>query len=174
MPGIAGSLRRDCMSVKNALEAGILAFFLLALGSSCQSPTDSGYVTGRIPVRGLILPGRVDEGEIPQAKFIWHGGGALRGLSHVTVDRELDRILITPMGTYLAGGIIPCDAFTRIDTVSLGIMSDGQYEVVLIGDSECYFDSLAVPSTAPESLFQFEIKTVYPGTRTPRAGTSSS
>jgi hypothetical protein len=152
------------------MKIRLLVLFLLVLCSSCRSPTDSGYVIGKVPVRGLILPGRVDQGENVQAKFIWHGGGALREISHVAVNQESDRILVTPMGKYLTGGIIPCDAFTRIDTVSLVRLEDASYEVVIIGDSDCYFDSLAVPSSAPESLFQFEIKTVYPGTRIPAIG----
>jgi len=152
------------------MKIRLLVLVLLALCSSCRSPTGSEFVIDRVPVRGLILPGRVKQGENVQAKYIWFGGGALREISHVTVDRDSDRISVTPMGKYQIGGAVPSDAFTRIDTVSLGPLEDGSYEVVLIGDSDCYFGSLTVSSTAPESLFQFEIRTVYPGTRTPRAG----
>lgn len=49
------------------------------------------------------------------------------------------------------------DIFMRIDAVSLGILAEGTYTIVLIGKNHVYYDTLNVPSAAPDTNFSFHI-----------------
>ena len=167
---VAGVLILTKRTLRRSTETCLAMILVAGFCCSCQSPTETECRMRRVTVHGLILPGRVDHGEAVQAKFIWQGGGMLHELSHVSVDREFNRIIIVPMGKWPARSVMPLPIFKGIETVSLGILDDGQYKLAVLGDTVSYFGSLAVPSTAPESLFQFEIKTVYPGTTIPKTG----
>jgi hypothetical protein len=52
------------------------------------------------------------------------------------------------------------DFFVRIDTVSLGILAEGSYTIVLIGKNFVYYDTLQVPTEVPDTAFQFHITAI--------------
>jgi hypothetical protein len=75
--------------------------------------------------------------------------------------------MIQPIGRLGLGDLCPCDIFERIDNVSLGILPEGMYAIVLIGQNLVYYDTLYVPTEAPDSVFQFQITVVDISTHQP-------
>ena len=58
------------------------------------------------------------------------------------------------------GGPCPEDIFFKIDTVSLGLLWEGIYAIALVGDNFTYQNTLNIPTSADDSLYQFNIKGV--------------
>jgi hypothetical protein len=116
----------------------------------------------RLDLYGLVLPGRTTSNDEIIAKYVWEGGGNLREIAHVDLDYNNDVITITPYGLRdLRGGVaFPEDIFTRTDTVSLGLLTEGSYVVKLVGDNIVYYDTLVIPSEAPDSLFLFYVTVI--------------
>ena len=52
------------------------------------------------------------------------------------------------------------DWFLKIDAASLGFLDEGTYTVVLIGRNFAYYDTIHVPSYAPDTNFQFQITAI--------------
>ena len=118
----------------------------------------------------LILPGATDAQHEVIAKFTWQGGGWLQELSEVRVDLTGSAITIQPIGRLGLGNICTHDIFERIATVSLGILAEGSYAIVLVGHNYTYYDTLYVPIAAPESLFQFQVTVIEVETYQPVPG----
>lgn len=156
--------------MKNLVGPILFSVLALCACTSCHSPTGSDYIFVKVPLRGLIIPGRINPGENAVVKYIWHGGGCLRSIAYVEVNRSDRHIIITPFGKYLTGGTCPADVWTRIDAVSLGALAAGTYTVIVVGDTTSYRDSLTVPTAASDSLFQFNVTTVDPETGAPVGG----
>jgi hypothetical protein len=48
----------------------------------------------------------------------------------------------------------------KIDAASLGLLDEGTYTVVLIGRNFAYYDTIQVPTYAPDTNFQFRITAI--------------
>jgi len=52
------------------------------------------------------------------------------------------------------------DFFEKIDTVSLGVLAEGTYTVVLVGRNFAYYDTIDVPTATQDTNFQFQITAI--------------
>lgn len=121
---------------------------------------DSEYTNVQLELYGLILPGKTTSENNIIAKFIWKGGGWLQEIAEVRIDRIGNNITIVPYGLLRLKGGCTDDIFIKVDTISLGPLSEGSYNIMLIGSSFTYYDTLIVPVDAPDSLYQFRITAI--------------
>jgi hypothetical protein len=71
------------------------------------------------------------------------------------------------MGRLGLSDICTEDIFEKIDGVSLGILPQGMYTVILIGKNFVYYDTLHVPAQAPDTCYQFRITVIDISTHQP-------
>lgn len=134
----------------------ILLVFLIIYGGCSRD-----FKEVKLKLYGLILPGKATSNDNIVAKYIWEGGGNLREIARVKVDYNSDMITIIPYGLLdLRERAFPFDIFMRTDTVSLGPLPEGSYTIKLVGETLTYYDTLGIPTDAPDSLFQFHVTAI--------------
>ena len=135
----------------------IVSIAILLVCGGCSSD----FKEVKLKLYGLILPGKTASDINVVAKYIWEGGGPLREIAKVTIDYDDNTITLTPYGLLdQRDRGFPDDIFTRTDTVSLGPLPEGSYTVKLVGETLTYYDTLGIPTDAPDSLFQFHVTAI--------------
>lgn len=138
-------------------------FFIVAAllpFQSCSLFTGADDELTEVTLRGIILPGRTAQNENIAVKYSWQGGGCLRSIEDVVINQYNNQITLTPLGKLITGSGCPADIFYEIEIVSLGSLNSGTYSVTFNGKSTSFKDDVIIPRTAPDSIFQFQIKTI--------------
>lgn len=140
---------------------------------SCSGPTGILTEPDSVSVWAMVLPGRVSEGEEVLLKYVWSNtGGCLWDIGGVEVDRRGNDICVTPFGDYITRGSCPEELryWWGTDTISLGLLSPGQYTVQVVGSDCTYEDELTVPVGADSHLFRFDVTSFWFDTGQPAEG----
>jgi hypothetical protein len=149
----------------------LLIVCLITIYAGC-SPTEPDSFLDTVDLQSLIVAESFSLSEEVKLQYVWWGGTCLRYISMVMVNSSNNGFVLTPLGYNIRGGSCPTDAFHETETLSLGLLPAGSYEVTLVGRKLNYHSQFIVERAEYAADYEWKVQLLGIDSGYPISGTT--